>query len=150
MQQGLVQQGCTLESGLTQSSIIQCNNIHMAMIDPSQLGHNFGSPTHESQHNCRIPNCTHVHMSTWHQTHNLLRQEVRHSDAVLTYASTYWPKDAISSGHIDSNIKCYMNQRVLRLTKVIAHPADRVFPSVATQHVTYRVPIKPAKCFSGG
>ena len=121
-----MQQGCTLESGLTQSSIIQCNNIHMAMIDPSQLGHNLGSPTVRYSTVVLRFACTPVYMSTWHQTHNLLRQVVRHSNAVLTYEATYWPKDGIPTGHIESSIKCYMNQRASRLTK-LQHSQPTVF-----------------------
>lgn len=47
----------------------------------------------------------------------LLRQVVRRSDAVLTYMPTYWPKDAICTGNIDSNIKFYGNQRPPRFAK---------------------------------
>ena len=80
----------------------------------------------------------------------LLRQAVRHSDAVLTYAPTYGPKEDICAGYIDDSIKFRRNPFASRFTKVTAQPADCVFPWAAAQYVTYRIPIKPANYFSGG
>ena len=42
----------------------------------------------------------------------VLRQAVRHGDAVLTYAPTYWPKERICAGYIDDSVKFRMLQRL--------------------------------------
>ena len=77
-------------------------------------------------------------------------QAVRHSDAVLTYAPTYWPKEGICAGYIDDSIKFRRDPFASRFTKATAQPADCFFHLAATQYVTYEVPIKPANYFSGG
>ena len=74
---------------------------------------------------------------------------VRHSNVVLTYTPTYWPKDGICAGCVDYRIKLYRNPFASGLTTVAAQLADCVFPSAAAQYITYRVPIKPTNYFFG-
>ena len=77
----------------------------------------------------------------------LLKNAVRHSDAVLAYAATYWPKDGICVGYIDGSTKFCRNPFASRLTEVVAKPADHAVLQSAAQSSTYRVPIKPASHF---
>ena len=74
---------------------------------------------------------------------------VRHSDAVLTYARTYWIKDAICAGYIDCTIKICRKPFASRLTKFTAQPAGSVLPWSAARCSTCWVPVKPGSHFSG-
>ena len=80
----------------------------------------------------------------------VLIQAVRHSNAVLTYAPTYLPKEGICARYIDYSIKFRRDPFASRFTKATAQPADCVLPSAPAQYVTYGVPMKPANYFSGG
>ena len=53
-----------------------------------------------------IQNRNHTSLTQWStnpqsEYSHLLRQAVRHSNAVLTYAPMYWPKEGICAGYID-------------------------------------------------
>ena len=56
----------------------------------------------------------------------VLRWVVRHSDAVLTYAPMYWPKEGICARNIEYSIKFCRDPFASRYTKAIAQPADCV------------------------
>ena len=79
----------------------------------------------------------------------LLRKAIRHSDAVLTYAPTYWPKDGICAWYVAFSITFCRDPFASRPTKFAAQPADRALPWSAARCSTYQIPIKRASHFPG-